>query len=148
MLGRGGRFEPLAVGPADPRRPARRSSRNANLPIGITREAAFHEGCLKLDVGDWLMFYTDGLLEARNENGQEYGLARMLGDLHRLAPVSPMVLKNGLLTRLAGFVSPRRLDQDDITLIALVIRDLPAADKPIVRMAPELEKLMNRPPRT
>ncbi|MDD4889493.1 MAG: PP2C family protein-serine/threonine phosphatase [Phycisphaerae bacterium] len=131
ILGRGGTFEPLALTP---------QPGITNVPIGIESTADFHQGCLKLQVGDSLLLYTDGLIEARNETGQQYGLPRMLADLRHLAPQSPMSLKNGLLTRLTDFVSPRGLDQDDITLIAVRLTDVPAP--PVVKMAPELEKLM------
>jgi len=138
LLGRAGRFEPLGVAINPDGR------RNANVPIGITREANFHEGCLKLQPGDWLIFFTDGVVEARNELGQQYGLARLVSDLERLAASSPMVLKNGLLTRLRDFIAPRRLDQDDVTLIVLTLREIPKP--PIVRMAPELARLMGQSP--
>lgn len=133
LLGRGGEFRPLDLGQGQ--------RQYANIPIGITQEANFREVCLKVQVGDWLVLFTDGVVEARNAIGQEYGMARLLGDLRRLAPSSPMVLKNGLLTRLAEFVNPRGLDQDDITLIVLTVREIPAA--PVVRMAPELERLLH-----
>jgi serine phosphatase RsbU (regulator of sigma subunit) len=135
LLGHAGRFKLLDVqaGPAD---------RIANLPIGIERSADFHQGCLQLTVGDWLVFCSDGLLEARNEVGQQYGVARMVADLNRLAPTSPMALKNGLMTRLRDFVAPRQLDQDDLTLIVLAVRELPA--QPLVTMSPALAKMMGR----
>ena len=135
LLGHEGQFKLLVV-PADP------ADRFANLPIGVEQAASFHQGCLQLSPGDWLVFCSDGVLEARNAIGQEYGVARMVADLNQLAPTSPMTLKNGLLTRLADFVAPRPLDQDDITLIVLAVREMPA--EPIVTMSPALARRMGR----
>jgi len=131
--GRDGVFTPLDLAEAEP-------GGIANVPLGVEPGAGFHQGCVELAVGDWLIFCTDGLLEARNGLGQEYGLPRLLGDLRRLGAGSPMAMKNGLLTRVRDFAAPRRLDQDDLTLIVLTLREVPA--RPIVGMAPEIEKLM------
>lgn len=134
ILGRAGRWQPLELaGPGD---------RLDGLPIGVEESATFRQGCIRLDAGDWLLVYSDGLVEARNDLGQEYGLARILRDLDRLAPQSPMALKNGLLTRLTDFAAPRPLDQDDITLIALRLIEPPPP--PIVTMDPELARLMGQ----
>lgn len=133
--GRDGQFRPLdlALGSSEPAN---------NIPIGIVPDADFQQGHIELQIGDWLLFCTDGLLEARNENGQEYGLARMLADIHRLAGASAMAMKNGLLTRVRDFVAPRQLDQDDLTLVVLTLRDAPP--RPMVRMSPEIEQLLER----
>lgn len=38
----------------------------------------YEKKCVKLDKGDKLLFYTDGLIEARNENGEQFGLQRLI----------------------------------------------------------------------
>jgi serine phosphatase RsbU (regulator of sigma subunit) len=47
------------------------------LPLGLLAEAEY-EGCeVKLDAGDRLTLYSDGLLEARNAEGELFGFSRI-----------------------------------------------------------------------
>ena len=48
-----------------------------SLPLGITPFADYEEHCFKLQVGDHFALYTDGLLEARNSDGELYGFERL-----------------------------------------------------------------------
>jgi hypothetical protein len=47
------------------------------LPLGLVPEARYETMQLKIDVGDRLTLFTDGLLEARNASGEVYGFERM-----------------------------------------------------------------------
>jgi len=48
-----------------------------SLPLGLVPEARYESMPLKLEVGDRLTLFTDGLLEARSESGEVYGFERM-----------------------------------------------------------------------
>jgi hypothetical protein len=48
-----------------------------SLPLGLVPEARYETMPLKIDVGDRLTLFTDGLLEARNASGEVYGFERM-----------------------------------------------------------------------
>ena len=47
------------------------------LPFGMFRNAAYEVGQLTTGPGDLLLMYTDGVTEAENEAGDEYGLDRL-----------------------------------------------------------------------
>ena len=47
------------------------------LPLGLVPEARYESIHLKIEVGDRLTLFTDGLLEARNPAGEVYGFERM-----------------------------------------------------------------------
>ena len=47
------------------------------LPLGIVEEAEYSATKRKLDAGDRLTLYTDGLLEARNTEGELFGFERV-----------------------------------------------------------------------
>jgi serine phosphatase RsbU (regulator of sigma subunit) len=49
---------------------------NESLPLGIVAEAGFADQDFTLRVGDCLTLYTDGVPEARGENGELYGFER------------------------------------------------------------------------
>ena len=48
-----------------------------NLPLGIIPGMTYAEETLRLEVGDHLALYTDGLLEARGANGELFGFHRV-----------------------------------------------------------------------
>jgi len=46
-------------------------------PIGLLAGGGFQEQSIALKHGDALFFYTDGLVEAENKDGKEFGIARL-----------------------------------------------------------------------
>ncbi|HEY1469950.1 MAG TPA: PP2C family protein-serine/threonine phosphatase [Candidatus Acidoferrum sp.] len=45
----------------------------AGLPLGLFADSAYEEGTLELHAGDTVIAYTDGVMEAVNESGKEWG---------------------------------------------------------------------------
>ncbi len=52
---------------------------SGGLPLGISAEPAIAIKETRLEPGDALFLYTDGLTESRNGSGEEYGLGRLTG---------------------------------------------------------------------
>ncbi|MDI6861824.1 MAG: PP2C family protein-serine/threonine phosphatase, partial [Pseudothermotoga sp.] len=48
------------------------------LPMGIMKDVNYEETVLKLDPLDTLVIYTDGVTEARNQAGEEFGFERLV----------------------------------------------------------------------
>jgi sigma-B regulation protein RsbU (phosphoserine phosphatase) len=46
----------------------------AGLPLGLFPDSAYEEGTLQLHPGDTVIAYTDGVVEAVNQSGQEWGV--------------------------------------------------------------------------
>jgi serine phosphatase RsbU (regulator of sigma subunit) len=101
--------------------PADRGDAIANLPIGVMDGARFYEGEQKMARGDWLVLFSDGVVETRSGDGEQFGIQR-LGDILSAVDAQPpgRVLRS-ILDRLEDFAAPRSLDQDDLTLIVLRI---------------------------
>jgi sigma-B regulation protein RsbU (phosphoserine phosphatase) len=51
------------------------------IPIGVEPGASWEEEQIQLAPGSQLIFTTDGVFEARNRNGEEFGQSRILGVL-------------------------------------------------------------------
>jgi len=88
------------------------------LPLGLfgTVEHATTE--VKLSRGDSLVLYTDGISEARDETGEEYGvdrLARLVGDSHALPPAEMIA---ALRNDLTAFRSKAPVT-DDVTIMSI-----------------------------
>jgi hypothetical protein len=90
------------------------------LPLGIQDPVAFETGRVVLEPGDWLVIYTDGLVEAVNANDQEYGEDRVLGVLHNGAAVSPDDLLRRVMFDVDVFVGTTP-QHDDITCMLIKV---------------------------
>jgi len=51
---------------------------SGGLPLGIMSDAEFREGRTQLHPGDVLVIYSDGVSEAVNPSGEEFGPTRLL----------------------------------------------------------------------
>ena len=68
-----GHNPPLVVGPTD----FRRLERGGPI-VGLFEGATYEEETVTLNVGDWLIVYSDGVSEALSADGEEYGEPRIL----------------------------------------------------------------------
>lgn len=91
-------------------------------PLGMMPETQFDKrierGQITLAEGDWLIQYTDGVNEAQNSAGEEFGMERFLELLSSLKDSQPGELVNGLLKGHQEYVGNTE-QFDDITLIAM-----------------------------
>ena len=88
----------------------------AALPLGLSDEACYHEVEIHLQPGDRIIFYTDGLTEARNLGREFFGEERLAQALRRCSRLSPGQLAEQLLGEVESF-SPTR--SDDLTVVVL-----------------------------
>jgi phosphoserine phosphatase RsbU/P len=47
-------------------------------PVGMFPDSSYEEGVTQLDPGDVVITYTDGVIEASNESGEEWGVPGLL----------------------------------------------------------------------
>src|ERR1700720_4760508 len=47
-------------------------------PIGMFPDSSYEEGAVQLDPGDVVITYTDGVIEAANQSGEEWGVQGLL----------------------------------------------------------------------
>lgn len=89
-----------------------------NPALGIQSNLEFAADRVEMAPGDMLLFYSDGLVDARNWEGAFYGEERLRADLERYKTSDAKQLGEKLIRRLQAFVgeSPTH---DDITMILL-----------------------------
>jgi len=87
------------------------------LSTGFGRQA-MDEAVLELETGDYLVLYSDGIVEAMNEQKKEYGTARLAKALEEGAELSPEELSEKIMKNLAQWRG-RAPQSDDITLVIL-----------------------------
>jgi sigma-B regulation protein RsbU (phosphoserine phosphatase) len=83
--------------------------------LGIIPGEMYSERAVVLNPGDTLCFYTDGLVEARNEIGEQYGDDRLTRCLRNFATGGPAPLLQEILACQKRFCSGVPL-ADDLTV--------------------------------
>ena len=87
--------------------------------------ANFVEGFVPLQTSDILVFYTDGIVESRNCNGNEYGTKRLISQIQAWEKNSDgkdlQQLIEIVRQDLTDFRKDSPFDQDDTTIIAVRI---------------------------
>lgn len=95
---------------------------SGGLAVGIDKGTVFErvtkDLTFQLDVGDCLLLYTDGVNEALDTKGLEFGEERIHATLSSLASQGPQAVVDGLISEVDRFLNGRR-GHDDITLVVL-----------------------------
>jgi serine phosphatase RsbU (regulator of sigma subunit) len=101
------------------------------LLLGMFEGVRYEEGAVDLSPGDRVFFYTDGVTEAVNREGDDYGeerFCKLAGDFP--AGFSAREMTEGILADLYGFLEGGE-PQDDITVMVLrVLENEPATLTP------------------
>jgi len=95
------------------------------VPLGIQSAPAYETSIKELNPGDTLIFFTDGVVEAFDENGEEFGDGRWLAAIRALPDVTAQQSLQFLMTRVDAFVGATR-QSDDITCMVFRCSRLPA----------------------
>jgi len=86
------------------------------LPIGMFPDRRYSETEIRLDPGDTMLLYTDGVLETTNKDGELFGLGR-LRELLQSEFEEPRSLTDCLYRKIAEHQDMERL-HDDVTFVA------------------------------
>jgi len=98
---------------------------SGGLPLGIEENAAYQSGTVTLQAGDWLVIFTDGLVEAANSSNEEYGEDRVITILQAGAAETATQLVSRLMVGLDVFVGNNLPLADDVT--CMVVKQLLAS---------------------
>jgi serine phosphatase RsbU (regulator of sigma subunit) len=88
------------------------------MPLGLMPGMSYEEKESVLVPGEGVLFYTDGLVEAHNPQGEMFGTPR-LRDLLGQHPMGGRDLSATLMEELERFTSEGWEQEDDITLVTL-----------------------------
>ena len=92
-----------------------------SYPLGVRHTLAVRERGARLESGDKLFMFSDGVVEARPENSDEdYGFDRLERSLAAHAGAGVEGLRDGVLADLERFTGGARRE-DDLTLLVLEI---------------------------
>jgi sigma-B regulation protein RsbU (phosphoserine phosphatase) len=99
-----GRAEALEVAPS--------------LPLGLVEDAESAQGVCRLERGDRLLVYTDGVVEASDDRGEMFGESRLIEAARRAGARRGERINPDLIGAVADFTGGREF-RDDCTLLLL-----------------------------
>jgi serine phosphatase RsbU (regulator of sigma subunit) len=91
--------------------------RARGMPLGLMPGMSYEEKEIKLDVGEGVLFYSDGLVEAHDPKGEMFGFPRLRELVAEHG--EERALADFLLEQLYSFVGKGWEQEDDITLLTL-----------------------------
>jgi serine phosphatase RsbU (regulator of sigma subunit) len=91
--------------------------RARGMPLGLMPGMSYEEKEIELDVGEGVFFYSDGLVEAHDPNGEMFGFPRLRELVAEHGEEGS--LEEAILEELYSFVGEDWEQEDDITLLTL-----------------------------
>ncbi|MDN3668590.1 SpoIIE family protein phosphatase [Echinicola jeungdonensis] len=93
------------------------------LGLGILRNEKYRnyleEKTLPYQEGDILVMYTDGIIESKNENKEEFGYDRLKEIINQNHNLSAQLIKEKIIQSVYDFVGKSALPDDDYSLLVL-----------------------------
>jgi serine phosphatase RsbU (regulator of sigma subunit) len=89
-----------------------------NMIVGAFSFATYQSASLLLGKGDLLVAYSDGLTEAENTNGEQFGEDRLKSIIRTEAPIGSKHLEEKVLAAIQNFTMGRS-QTDDITILII-----------------------------
>lgn len=88
------------------------------IPIGVTKEQSYETNEVSLEPHDVLFTVTDGVVEAVNDKGEEFGMDRLFDVVRKYASTNSTTIVNSIVREVETWANgvPQ---WDDITLIVL-----------------------------
>jgi len=114
---------------------------SGGLPLGIAMNAAYQNAELRMEKGDRIYLYTDGVNEAMNKLDEDWGNERFLETANRYRKLSPVQFDAAIRNGIAEFTGGGE-QSDDITTVSVVYSGPPEwEEREIPARIPELSGL-------
>lgn len=92
------------------------------LPLGILEDAEYRETRLSLGTGDRVVFYTDGIVEAMDKEGEMFGFERLQELIRGSQSKTAEELLKEIIDTVNGFAAGAT-QHDDLTVIVLSVTE-------------------------
>jgi sigma-B regulation protein RsbU (phosphoserine phosphatase) len=88
------------------------------IPLGIDDARLYSQKTTQLEPGEFIIFYTDGVIDALNENQEAFGLRRLTDAINNFCNLSAAEIVAGLESALQTFIDGND-PFDDITIVVV-----------------------------
>ena len=114
-----GQHEELIVGRSDGRI-ERFNTIDLGLPIGLVSDISAYVSTQRVDFGphDVLLLITDGITEAENRDGEQFGFERLCDSLQKRLMLDAAQIQEGIVADVTQFIGHHEVF-DDITLLVI-----------------------------
>ena len=112
----------------------------AGLVLAGMEGVPYKEQSVKLNPGDQIFLYTDGVTEATNANNELYGEDRLLDTMNRCSSLSSKDLIGGVMEDLGRFVKEAP-QFDDITMLSLRYFGIKNEDERSIELGASIENV-------
>jgi serine phosphatase RsbU (regulator of sigma subunit) len=85
-------------------------------PLGDVVDSTYAEKTQSIEPGDVLVWYTDGVVECENDQGEEYGEKRFRAAIKRSSTLEPAAMRDSVVTQATQFFGHMQR-KDDITMV-------------------------------
>lgn len=96
------------------------------MGLGIVRNSSYskyvHGSTLNYKAGDTMLLYTDGITEAKNADGKQFGVDRLKNSFGTHVQKTPVGIKEGIKEDLADFTGEIEID-DDYTFVVVKFKN-------------------------
>lgn len=93
------------------------------MGLGILRNNLYkkyvHEQTFSFQQGDILVLYTDGIVEAKNSQGVEFGYERLKNVLNESSELNVEQIQNKIIQEVYAFIGKNRIADDDYSLMVI-----------------------------
>ncbi len=93
---------------------------SSGFPVGVLEQAEYEDAEVRLRSGDRFWLYSDGLLEAMNPAGEQFGKGRLITELHAASADALSGAVRKVLQKVESWAGEKG-PQDDISLVAFEI---------------------------
>ncbi|HSB29350.1 MAG TPA: PP2C family protein-serine/threonine phosphatase, partial [Pyrinomonadaceae bacterium] len=94
---------------------------SGGLVAGAFEHAAYEQETVQMEPDDLLFLYTDGLTEALNSDGEEFGATRIMETLKSISQASVEQIRDEVVRRVREWCSGVSL-YDDLTFVVMKVK--------------------------
>lgn len=94
--------------------------RGSNLPLGFSKECTYKSISINYSPGDFFIFYSDGLIDTKNPQGEVFGIERLIAIAQQYKDLPPDVLAVKISEDIQDFHQDQDFE-DDITILVVGI---------------------------
>ncbi len=92
---------------------------DGGLILGALPGSKYQPATVKLNSGDILVIYTDGLSEAFSEDGEEYGEERLIQSVREASSKSAQFIIGHMIKSIRQFATHNAEEMDDMTVVVI-----------------------------
>ncbi|MFA6240561.1 MAG: PP2C family protein-serine/threonine phosphatase [Candidatus Hydrogenedentales bacterium] len=115
-----------------------------NVPLGVVEQARFDVAIERLNPGDRLFLYSDGVTETPDTAGNQFGVEGLLSYLNERGGTDMTGMAQGLGECLQAFSGAHHFKHDDVSFLILEVLPRPSHSKVYYLVTNQLKRLRRK----